>query len=109
MTDSLRFNIEPQNCKPIYHAFGYIPVAGLIGDLVWYDVNANGLQDEWYDADGDGVVDQNAGPNTVDENGYVTVPANEYEYIEIDGQAGPTMEGELNKCGLRTVGPHWNC
>ena len=51
------------------------------------------------------MVDSDAGPNTVDENGYVTVPANEYEYIEIDGQAGPTMEGELNKCGLRTVGP----
>lgn len=101
---SLRFNVKPQNCATIHHAFGYIPVQGLIGDLVWYDVNANGLQDEWYDANGNGVVDQN-GPGNVDSNGYVTVPLNEYEYIEIDGIPGPTLEGELNKCGLRSVGP----
>jgi hypothetical protein len=70
---------------------------GALGDFVWYDINANALQDEWFDANGDGAVTQNI------LNADSVVPLSDYEWWDINGDnryAGPENEGELRKCGL---------
>jgi uncharacterized repeat protein (TIGR01451 family)/gliding motility-associated-like protein len=88
-------------CEFVFHDFIYasseLPV---IGDFVWYDLNGNGIQDEWFDANNDGVVTQ----NIPDENGYV--PFSQWEWIDLNGDGrfdGPENEGELNKAGIGNV------
>ena len=56
-----------------------------MGNFLWYDANNNGKQDEWYDANGDDVVNQAA-------NEWIDANAN-----------GKLDEGEALKCPLRLV------
>ena len=96
-------SVTVTGCDTEQANFSYIksPV-GAIGDFVWYDVNANGKQDEWYDANGDGQVTK----NTLDAN--LEVPLDQYEWWDINGDGrydGPENEGELRKCGLDVSTP----
>ncbi|MRX40450.1 T9SS type B sorting domain-containing protein, partial [Flavobacterium sp. LC2016-23] len=87
-----------EECKFQVHNFEYgkssLPV---LGDYVWYDTNANGVQDEWYDANNDGVVTK----NIPDGNGAVDYSL--WEWIDLNGDgsySGAQNVGELNAGGF---------
>ncbi len=71
-------------------SFGFALQPGAVGDLLWYDANQNGEDDEWYDGNNNGLLDRSY---EVDE-WYAPDP------LETDTEAG---EGEYNKCGLSYV------
>lgn len=90
-------------CATIEREFGYAEDPdGAVGDLVWYDADGDGRQDEWYDGDPNGTtgaVDQYNVTGT-------PIPLREFEWIDVnrDGNYGdPDDEGELNKCGIAGV------
>jgi len=57
-TDEPLQGVEPSFCTAP-NQIGYGPTQlGVIGDLVWYDANGNGIPDEWLDANGNGVLDR---------------------------------------------------
>ena len=99
--NSSLFFVTLESCDPEAHDFLYEPSAQpVLGDFVWYDVNANGIQDEWYDANGDGLVTQ----NQPDAEGRVIYQ--DWEWVDLNGDGsheGPENEGELNKCGVGNV------
>ena len=76
------YAIHVPECGVITHDFGYGPVTGVIGDFVWYDVNDDHQQNEWFDENDDGDYHD--------------------EWQDANGD-GRIDEGELNKCGLRHV------
>ncbi len=85
-------------CLPLTHDFEYemspLPV---LGDLVWYDLNGNGIQDEWYDANDDGEITK----TVPDANGYYDYSM--WEWLDLNGDGrwdGPENEGELNAAGF---------
>jgi gliding motility-associated-like protein len=87
-----------ENCKYQIHDFGYdksdLPV---LGDFVWYDINNNGIQDEWFDANNDNLVTQ----NIPDANG--TFDYSKWEWIDLNGDGsykGSQNVGELNAAGF---------
>ncbi|PZX93217.1 hypothetical protein DOS84_12770, partial [Flavobacterium aquariorum] len=87
-----------ENCIYQVHDFGYdksdLPV---LGDFVWYDVNNNGIQDEWFDANNDNLVTQ----NIPDANG--SFDYSKWEWIDLNGDGsyvGPMNVGELNAAGF---------
>ncbi|MGL2995314.1 gliding motility-associated C-terminal domain-containing protein, partial [Flavobacterium sp. TSSA_36] len=87
-----------QKCNYQVRNFDYdktdLPV---LGNFVWYDKNGNGLQDEWFDANNDGVVTQ----NFPDANGYIDY--SKWEWIDFNGDGkytGKENEGEINAAGL---------
>ncbi|MDN3205971.1 DUF7507 domain-containing protein [Algoriphagus sediminis] len=93
---SLSF-ISVEECSTIVDDFPYAPFEGIVlGDFVWYDLNEDGIQNEWFDANDDGQVtlnDPTAGPITISE----------WEWFDLNGDGrydGPENEGELNKAGL---------
>ncbi|MCR9083155.1 MAG: hypothetical protein NXH89_12100, partial [Cyclobacteriaceae bacterium] len=93
---SLAFR-EVEVCVPVVEDFPYAPFDGvLLGDFVWYDLNQDGIQNEWFDANNDGQVTMNdlsAGPISISE----------WEWFDLNGDGrydGPENEGELNKAGL---------
>lgn len=68
----------------------------VLGDFVWYDLNGDGIQNEWFDADGDGQVTQNPINGT-------PISIREWEWFDLNGDGrydGPENEGELNKAGF---------
>ncbi|MFC3879252.1 gliding motility-associated C-terminal domain-containing protein, partial [Algoriphagus namhaensis] len=84
-------------CAPVVEDFQYAPFDGIVlGDFVWYDLNQDGVQNEWFDANNDGQVtlnDLTAGPISISE----------WEWFDLNGDGrydGPENEGELNKAGL---------
>ncbi len=87
------------DCEFQTHDFNYernVPPV-ILGDFVWYDANANGLQDEWYDANDDGEITE----NIPDARGGVNY--NDWEWIDLNGDgsySGEENEGELNKAGI---------
>ncbi|MFD2035770.1 gliding motility-associated C-terminal domain-containing protein, partial [Belliella marina] len=87
-----------ENCNFITKDFGYESYDGnVLGDFVWYDLNGNGIQDEWFDANDDGEVTL----NVPDANGYVAF--DEWEWIDFNGDGrfnGPENEGEVRKAGF---------
>ena len=96
--DSSLFFTTLEDCKFQEHNFEYgksnLPV---LGDYVWYDTNGNGLQDEWYDANNDGVVTK----NIPDAEGAIDFSL--WEWIDFNGDgsyAGPQNAGELNAGGF---------
>ncbi|MBF4467676.1 gliding motility-associated C-terminal domain-containing protein, partial [Flavobacterium sp. LC2016-12] len=96
--DSSLFFTTLEDCKFQVHNFNYgksnLPV---LGDYVWYDTNANGIQDEWYDANNDGSVTQ----NIPDSEGSIEYSL--WEWIDFNGDgsyAGPQNVGELNAGGF---------
>ncbi len=93
---SLAFR-EVEVCVPVVEDFPYAPFDGVVlGDFVWYDLNQDGIQNEWFDANNDGQVTMNdlsAGPISISE----------WEWFDLNGDGrydGPENEGELNKAGL---------
>ncbi|WP_338226204.1 DUF7507 domain-containing protein [Algoriphagus confluentis] len=87
-------------CAPFIRNFGYEAYEGIVlGDFVWYDLNGDGIQNEWFDANEDGQVtlnDPNAGP----------IRAEDWEWFDLNGDGrydGPENEGELNKAGFGVV------
>jgi gliding motility-associated-like protein/uncharacterized repeat protein (TIGR01451 family) len=97
-TNSSLFFTTLENCVYQFHDFGYdksdLPV---LGDFVWYDLNGNGLQDEWFDANNDGLVTQ----NIPDANG--SFDYSKWEWIDLNGDGsykGPLNVGELNAAGF---------
>ncbi|MDX8340997.1 gliding motility-associated C-terminal domain-containing protein, partial [Draconibacterium sp. IB214405] len=97
-TESSLFFTTIEECEFQTNDFGYeLSDLAVLGDFVWYDLNGNGIQDEWYDANDDDLVTQ----NIPDANGYVDLAA--WEWIDLNGDgsySGPQNEGELNKAGL---------
>ena len=97
-TASSLFFFSVASCQNTSRDFGYATGSrGAVGDLVWYDANGNGLQDEWYDANNDGQVT----PNTPDANG--NFDFDQYEWYDINNNGTydqPTDELELRACGL---------
>jgi hypothetical protein len=85
-------------CLPQVRDFGYesttLPV---LGDFIWYDLNGNGIQDEWYDANNDGLITKNI-PGTDGSFDF-----SQWEWVDLNGDGrwdGPENEGELNKAGF---------
>ena len=96
--DTNLFFTTLEDCKFQVHNFEYgkskLPV---LGDYVWYDTNANGIQDEWFDANNDGVVTK----NIPDSEGAIVYSL--WEWIDFNGDgsyAGPQNVGELNAGGF---------
>jgi gliding motility-associated-like protein/uncharacterized repeat protein (TIGR01451 family) len=84
-------------CKFQTKDFHYETYDGtVLGDFVWYDLNQDGIQNEWFDADDDGQVtlnDPTAGPISI----------RDWEWFDLNGDGrydGPENEGELNKAGF---------
>ncbi|AMQ55123.1 DUF7507 domain-containing protein [Algoriphagus sanaruensis] len=77
--------------------FGYGTYDGpVLGDFVWYDLNGDGIQNEWFDANNDGQVTQNPIQGQA-------IDISEWEWFDLNGDGrydGPENEGELNKAGF---------
>ncbi len=99
-TSSLRF-FDIDVCSTFAAEYGYAPSdLGVVGDLVWYDTDGDGVQDEWYDANDDDAVTA----NTPDGDG--NIPFADFEWFDINGDGDfddPEDEGELRKCGIDFV------
>ena len=97
-TNSSLFFTTVVDCEFQTHDFGYEEYNGpVVGDLVWYDKNNNGIQDEWYDSNDDDQVTK----NIPDAHG--AVPFDEWEWIDLNNNGTydqPEDEGELNKAGV---------
>ncbi|WP_321372200.1 choice-of-anchor L domain-containing protein [uncultured Draconibacterium sp.] len=97
-TNSSLFFTTVVDCEFQTHNFGYEEYNGpVVGDLVWYDKNNNGIQDEWYDSNDDDLVTK----NIPDAHG--AVPFDEWEWIDLNNNGTydqPEDEGELNKAGV---------
>nr|WP_051315853.1 gliding motility-associated C-terminal domain-containing protein [Algoriphagus vanfongensis] len=96
-TESSLFFTFIEACQYQTHDFGYETYDGIVlGDFVWYDLNEDGIQNEWFDANDDGQVtlnDPNAGP----------IDIRDWEWFDLNGDGrydGPENEGELNKAGF---------
>ncbi|PKB18923.1 gliding motility-associated C-terminal domain-containing protein [Flavobacterium sp. 5] len=96
--DSSLFFTTLEICVYQFHDFGYdkskTPV---LGDFVWYDKNENGIQDEWFDANNDGLITQ----NIPDANG--SFDYSKWEWIDLNGDGSYTGKlnvGELNAAGF---------
>jgi hypothetical protein len=95
--------VTMEACQSATVNYFYTEGIGALGDFVWYDVNTNGLQDEWVDANNDGLVTQNFLTQDMP-----TIPFDQFEWYDIndDGSyTGPENEGELYKCGLEVATP----
>ncbi|OOG68820.1 gliding motility-associated C-terminal domain-containing protein, partial [Algoriphagus sp. A40] len=84
-------------CKPQVKDFGYETYEGIVlGDFVWYDLNGDGIQNEWLDGNNDGQVTKNPITNT-------PINLDQFEWFDLNGDGrydGPENEGELNKAGF---------
>ncbi|WP_245949318.1 DUF7507 domain-containing protein [Echinicola strongylocentroti] len=90
--------ITVQNCGYLTFDFPYAPSGiPVINGYVWYDLNSDEVQNEWFDANGDGQVTQNSlTPRAI-------VDISSWEWFDFNGDGsyeGPENEGELNKAGF---------
>lgn len=82
--------IDVADCDVVDVDFGYAPPqAGVVGDFVWFDQNADTAVNEFFDADDDGVLTLNTGE----------VSLADFEWIDLNGNGIPDA-GEFNRCGL---------
>ncbi|WP_319499383.1 gliding motility-associated C-terminal domain-containing protein [uncultured Draconibacterium sp.] len=97
-TGSSLFFTTIADCEFQTQDFGYeLSDLAVLGDFVWYDLNGNDVQDEWFDANNDDQVTL----NIPDADGYVDFAS--WEWIDLNGDgsySGPENEGELNKAGI---------
>ena len=80
--------VQVDTCGTEVVDIGYGPLApgtGAVGNFLWYDANRNSIQDEFYDTNGNGLVDE-----TLDE----WVDTNGNDLVD---------EAEIAKCPLRLV------
>jgi gliding motility-associated-like protein len=69
----------------------------VMGDCVWYDINRNGIQDEWFDANNDFKITK----NIPDAEG--NIDYSQWEWVDINGDGsyeGDANIGELNSAGF---------
>jgi len=109
--ESSLFFTTIQACNYQTKDFGYETYNGpVLGDFVWYDLNADGIQNEWFDANNDGQVTKNPIQSQA-------IDLNQWEWFDFNGDGrfdGPENEGELNKAGfgnsrsanIRVTGPN---
>lgn len=94
--DSSLYPTSIATCEHKTKNYGYaLTQLPVLGDSIWYDGNANGTQDEWFDANDDGQVTKND-PN-------VLTNMADWEWIDLNSDnsfTGAANEGELNKCGF---------
>ncbi|MHA7131939.1 DUF7507 domain-containing protein, partial [Algoriphagus namhaensis] len=87
-------------CAPFVKDFGYETYDGIVlGDFVWYDINQDGIQNEWFDANDDGQV-------TLNDPTAGAISVRDWEWFDLNGDGrydGPENEGELNKAGFGVV------
>ncbi len=93
--------LRPQLCSDEALIFEYQVIeTAIIGGLVWYDLNGNDIQDEWFDANDDDRVTL----NKPDASGNISLA--DFEWIDLNGDgkySGPENIGELNYAGLANV------
>jgi gliding motility-associated-like protein/uncharacterized repeat protein (TIGR01451 family) len=91
-------SVELRICQYISRDFDYGPSGDrYIQGFVWYDLNGDAIQNEWYDADGDGQVTKNA---LVSGQPF---DLSKWEWFDLNGDGsynGPQNFGELNKAGF---------
>ncbi|WPR73990.1 gliding motility-associated C-terminal domain-containing protein [Algoriphagus sp. NG3] len=98
--ETVAISVEPCVYEPVdfrYAQKGDDDVSPLISGYVWYDLNGDAIQNEWYDADGDGQVTLNQITPGVPINIF------NWEWFDLNGDGsyeGPENEGELNKAGF---------
>ncbi|WP_157243343.1 DUF7507 domain-containing protein, partial [Algoriphagus resistens] len=98
--DAVEITVAPCDYSPVdfsYAQGGDGDHSPLISGYVWYDINGDAIQNEWYDADGDDQVTQNQITPGVPVNIF------NWEWIDLNGDGsyeGPENEGELNKAGF---------
>ena len=90
-------DIEPALCGTANVNFPYVSPLNLIGDLVWYDANGNGVQDEWWDENRDGFL------NPPDFDDILTRPSTEWFSPTPDDDTPQPQLGEYNQCGIGFV------
>ncbi|MDN3603817.1 T9SS type B sorting domain-containing protein [Belliella kenyensis] len=69
---------------------------GIVGGLIWYDLNGDGRPNEWFDANGDGELTKNT-------LGTKPMPINEWEWIDFNGDGsyeGVENAGEIRMAGI---------
>jgi uncharacterized repeat protein (TIGR01451 family) len=94
-TNGERRAVTVTACTTATASFGYAPpVAGVVGDFVWYDVNQSGVVDEYFDADGNGQLTLNDPAGGLDES--------TFEWVDLNGNNTPDA-GEFARCGLAGV------
>ncbi|SFU01477.1 conserved repeat domain-containing protein/gliding motility-associated C-terminal domain-containing protein, partial [Algoriphagus locisalis] len=95
--ESSLFFTDIADCAYQTHDFGYETYDGIVlGDFVWYDLNGDGIQNEWFDANNDGQV-------TLNDPTQGPIDIADWEWFDLNGDGrydGPENEGELNKAGF---------
>ncbi|MDN3205975.1 DUF7507 domain-containing protein, partial [Algoriphagus sediminis] len=86
-------------CDYVSVEFPYTSVGSdrVIEGFVWYDLNGDGIQNEWFDANNDGQVTENPIVQGT------PIDLNTWEWFDFNGDGsfeGPENEGELNKAGF---------
>lgn len=92
---------KPHQCtdEPLIFEYNVIE-STVVGGLIWYDLNGNGFQDEWFDADDDGRVTL----NKPDASGNISLE--NFEWIDLNGDgrySGAENIGEMNHAGLSNL------
>ncbi|MBN7799217.1 DUF11 domain-containing protein [Algoriphagus aestuariicola] len=104
--DEADITVVPCQYNPVdfrYARTGSGPVANnpFLRGFVWYDLNGDGVENEWFDADGNGDVTQ----NFITQGQAINVYS--WEWFDLNGDGsyeGPENEGELNKAGFGNPG-----
>lgn len=88
-------------CEYQQHNFTYETYDGpVLSGIVWYDLNRNGIIDEWFDANDDNQITQ----NIPDANGFIDFDQWEWiDYNEDGSYEGLENLGELNVGGFGNV------
>ncbi len=95
VTSGLSFGVETHSCAPTVIQKGYDSgIVGMVGDFHWYDVNRDGKQNEWQDANGNGRIDESTGQFSLGS----------MEFVDLNGNGLADLEGELIKCGINSTG-----
>ncbi len=91
------FGIEPELCGTANVNFPYVAPTNLIGDLIWYDANGNGLQDEWWDENRDGFLNP---PNFDNILEFTSI---EWFEPSPNDETPEPQTGEYHQCGVDFV------
>ncbi|WP_200977694.1 gliding motility-associated C-terminal domain-containing protein [Echinicola sp. 20G] len=95
-SNSQTINVEVCNYQTIDFAYAPSEIP-IIHGYAWYDLNGDEIQNEWFDANNDGLVTKNA----IEPGGTFNVI--EWEWFDFNGDdsyEGIENDGELNKAGF---------
>ena len=106
--DEATITVQACNYNPVDFRYTLAGSGTVIGGdnpflrgFVWYDINGDGIENEWYDANDDGEVTQNF--ITFDQ----PIDIYRWEWLDLNGDGsyeGPENVGELNKAGFGNPG-----